>query len=115
MANKLNQGSSSRNNKEVRVRTGVGGRVVNERAVSQIGQTLGNHVTESGKMGNPIEKTYGANTQTVKFGNEVALNVGGGGPGAGRRLVGKSGTNCTTGPVAPGVPGLPSTKGQWPS
>jgi hypothetical protein len=109
-----NQGSMSRNNKEVKVRTGVGGRIVNERAVSQIGQTLGNHVTEKSAKGNPVEKMYGAKTQPVKFGNEIALNVGGGGPGKGRNLWGKSGTNCTTGPVAPGVPGLPSTKGSWP-
>jgi hypothetical protein len=90
----------SRNNRQVGNRTGVGGRIVNPRAVSQIGQSLGNHSTEKSGRTNPTEKMYGANTQPVPFGNEVALNVGGGGPGKGRNLWGKSGTNCVTGPVA---------------
>jgi hypothetical protein len=114
MASKLNQGAASKTVREVGVRNGVGGRVVNPRAVSQIGQSLGNHVTETRKTTNPTEKMYGANTQPVKFGNEIALNVGGGGPGKGRNLWGKSGTNCVTGPVNPGGARITNTKGTWP-
>ena len=36
----------------------------------------------------------------TKLGNEVALNVGGGGPGAGRTLYGQSGVQGQHGPVA---------------
>jgi hypothetical protein len=40
------------------------------------------------------------NFQPTKFGNEVALNVKGGGPGTGRTLYGQSGTQGQHGPVA---------------
>jgi hypothetical protein len=40
----------------------------------------------------------------VPFGNQVALNVKGGGPGTGRTLHGQSGTQGTHGPTNPGSP-----------
>src|SRR5262249_44744059 len=91
----------------------------NPRAVSQIGSAMGNHITEStGKMGREkvIERMdHPAPTAAgIRLGNQVAGNVGKGGPGAGRNLYGQSGSNKVYGPVNPGTPGLPSTKGQWP-
>jgi hypothetical protein len=54
------------------------------------------------------------NFHPVKLGNEVALNVRGGGPGTGRTLYGSSGLQGQHGQPASGMAGLPSTKGQWP-
>jgi hypothetical protein len=54
------------------------------------------------------------NFQPVKFGNELATNVGRGGPGTGRTLHGQSGSQGCHGQPAQGASGLPSTKAQWP-
>jgi hypothetical protein len=119
-SNKKGGGSGSKVVTERPVRVGDRARVVNPRAVSQIGQGLGNKATDSaGKTARPAETMYGAREPKggpggVPLGNEVALNVKGGGAGAGRNLYGQSGSNKTYGPTNPGVPGLPSTKGQWP-
>ena len=56
---------------------------------------MGNHSTDSGKdVRNPVKPikaaTFGGPGST-KLGNEVALNVGGGGPGAGRTRYGQGG------------------------
>jgi hypothetical protein len=40
---------------------------------------------------------------SVKLGNECATDVGKGGPGAGRKLYGQSGSNQTYGEVNPGA------------
>jgi hypothetical protein len=74
-------GYGSRVNVEPRVRTGQRGEAVNERAVSQIGQSMSNEITEGTKKLNPVEKLRGAQRPTntpggVPLGNEVALNVG---------------------------------------
>jgi hypothetical protein len=118
MASSKNQGARSRNVKEVPVRVGRAAQEQRPRGVSQIGESIGNKATEGGKVrGVPSEVIQGKRLPpnlSVSLGNAVALNVGKGGPGTGRNLWGKSGTNCTTGPVNPGVPGLPSTKGSWP-
>jgi hypothetical protein len=51
------------------------------------------------------EKKYdGRDFQPVPFGNEVALNVKGGGPGEGRTLYGQSGSQGVHGPTNPGSP-----------
>jgi hypothetical protein len=105
MASK-NQGLASRNNKTVGVRVGDRSKNVSPRGVSQVGSSLGNHVTESGgKKGGAVEAVYAGRAPAggpggVPLGNAVALNVGGGGPGKGRDFVSKSGSNCVTGPVA---------------
>jgi hypothetical protein len=113
-------GIGSRVNVEKPVRVGDRSRNVNERGVSQIGQQLSNHATEgSSKLGRAAENVYGGRAPQggpggVPLGNAVSLNVGAGGPGKGRNLWGQSGSQKQWGPVNPGVPGLPSTKGQWP-
>jgi hypothetical protein len=120
MAKGRNQGSQSRNVTERPVRIGARSDVVNPRAVSQVGQSLGNKAsTGSGKTVRPVENAYigrlpAGGPGGVELGNSRALSVGKGGPGAGRNLYGQSGTNKQYGPSNPGVGGLPSTKGQWP-
>jgi hypothetical protein len=116
-----NQGSRSRNVTERPVRVGDRSKTVNPRSVSQIGQSLGNKATDSGgkTVSRVAETFYGGRAPQggpggVPLGNAKALDVSGGGPGKGRDYVSKSGSNCVSGPVNPGVPGLPSTRGQWP-
>jgi hypothetical protein len=102
------------------VRTGVGGRGIGKNWVSQIGQSLGDHATESGKIlrGNRADVHRPPNFQPVKLGNEVALNVGKGGCGTGRTLFGESGSQRQWGNPDPGnprprgelFPGWPSKK-----
>jgi hypothetical protein len=103
-----NQGSRSRNVKEVGNSYGNRASVVNPRAVSQIGSQLSNHVTESGgKVGRAAETFYTGRKPAglpggVPLGNEIATR--GLGVGGGRKLYGQSGTNCVYGPTNPGVP-----------
>jgi hypothetical protein len=105
-SNKKGGGAGSRVVTERGVRVGDRAKVVNPRAVSQIGQTLGNKAaTGGGKTVKPAETFYGGRQPAggpggVPLGNAVALNVGGGGPGKGRDFVSKSGSNCVSGPVA---------------
>ena len=71
--------------------------------VDQLGQAMSNHATDSGKvLRNPATPMYGGSMPGVgatKLGNEVALNVGSGGPGAGR-TVQHCGTQSQYGAVA---------------
>jgi hypothetical protein len=119
-SNKKGGGSGSKVVTERPVRVGNRSDVVNPRAVSQVGQSLGNKAsTGSGKTVRPVENAYTGRLPAggpggVPLGNEVALNVGGGGPGKGRNLWGKSGSNCVTGPVNPGLGRIADTRGQWP-
>ena len=85
------------------------------RGVSQIGSGLGNHVSgiDGGgkKVGGAVEPMYGGKMPGVgatKLGNEVALNVGGGGVGTGRTLYGQSGVQGQHGPAA----GKPAPEGR---
>jgi hypothetical protein len=72
--------------------------------VSQAGSALGNHSTDSGKnLRGAVEPMYGGSfggPGSTKLGNEVALNVGGGGVGTGRVLYGQSGTQAQHGAVS---------------
>jgi hypothetical protein len=64
----------------------------------------GDHVTRggsSGYRGDPLHS--GRSFQPVKFGNEVALNVGKGGCGTGRTIY-KTGSQGTQGTTNPGNP-----------
>jgi hypothetical protein len=97
-------------NKNVRVgvRTGRGGKAQSPAAVNQrLGGKVGDHVTEkagsTGYRGEMLERGPGYNT-APGFGNAVALNVGGGGPGKGYNVIGKAGQQGTHGPVNPGQP-----------
>jgi hypothetical protein len=83
--------------------------------VSQIGESLGNHVSGidgGGKtVGRAVEPMYSGNLVRPGqpgLGNAVALNVGGGGPGTGRTLFGQAGTNAQHGPAA----GKPAPQGR---
>jgi hypothetical protein len=118
-SNKISGGVGSKVNREVGVRVGDRARAGNVRGVSQIGQSLGNHVTETARKGQPVENLYGAKQPAggpggVPLGNQVALNVGKGGCGAGRNLYGQSGTQGVQGPVNPGGGRIANTKGSWP-
>jgi hypothetical protein len=86
-------------NKLVRpgVRTGAGREGIRPGHAGQIGTALGNHTTDGTVRGSPVEPmTLGAQPISAKLGNEVALNVGRGGPGAGRD-VHRSGSQATHG------------------
>ena len=98
-------GIASRQHVEKPVRTGSGSKGISEGWVGQKGQMQGNHITDDKNTRYTGEKKFtGQNFQPVKFGNEVALNVGKGGCGTGRTLYGQAGSQGTHGPVAPGNP-----------
>ena len=81
---------------------------VNPGGADQLGQATSNHVTgdmggRSTKLPNPATPMIAGKMPGVgatKLGNEVALNVGGGGVGTGRTLYGQSGVQGQHGPVA---------------
>ena len=108
-------GIASKQHVTIPVRTGSGSKGVSPGWVAQKGQLVGDHVTREGSTGYRGEPKFtGQNFSPVKFGNEVALNVGKGGPGTGRTLYGQGGTQGCHGQPAQGAAGLPSTKNQWP-
>lgn len=116
-----NQGIRGKNVVAKPVRTGVGARAVNPKWPAQVGASRGNRVQNSiegggGKVltGVRADPYKPPNFQPVKLGNEVALNVGGGGVGTGRTLYGQSGSQGMHGKPNPGANDRPSTKGQWP-
>lgn len=83
---------------------GKAGGGANSNKVKQVGVNVGPRSTEKispcavnqmgTKLGNPeaIDPLVMGTMKQVPLGNEVAKNVGKGGPGAGREVVGKSGT-----------------------
>jgi hypothetical protein len=83
------------------VRTGQPAREMRHKGVSQIGSSLGDHATDAGgkALTRSVEPVRGQRMASVALGNEVAKNVGGGGPGAGRTVM-KSGTQAQHGPAA---------------
>src|SRR5262249_47401083 len=87
------------------VKTGAGSRAATPGGVGQLGQRQGSPVTrveESNYRGEPLHS--GRSFQPVKFGNEVALNVGKGGCGTGRTNYGQSGSQGVHGATNPGAP-----------
>jgi hypothetical protein len=118
VTNKKGGGIGSRQVREVPIRTGRGAQEMRVRGVSQYGQSIGNKATESGKVkGIPSERVQGARLPaglSQPLGNAVALNVGKGGAGTGRKLYGQSGSNQTYGAPATGLPRIADTRGQWP-
>jgi hypothetical protein len=72
--------------------------------VDQLGQAMSNHATDSGKAlrnpATPLSAGSFGGPGSTKLGNEVALDVGGGGVGTGRTLYGQSGTQAQHGAVA---------------
>jgi len=97
------------------VRYGEPAKGTRHEGVSQIGSSLGDHATETGKvLRKSVERMHGDAPHNAgqRLGNEVAATTVCG-PG-GSRTVMKSGSQGVQGSVNPGSPGLPSTKGQWP-
>jgi hypothetical protein len=96
-------GPKSKNITEPRVRTGSGSKGTRAAGTAQIGLMYGDHVTHRGdSTGYTGEKLHNdRNFQPVKFGNEVALNVGTGGCGTGRTIY-KTGTQDMHGSANPG-------------
>jgi hypothetical protein len=88
------------------VKTGTGSRGTHPGGVAQLGQHTGDHTTNrpgsSGYRGEPLHNNR--NFNPVKFGNELAQNVGKGGPGTGRTLYGQSGSQGCHGQPAAGNP-----------
>jgi hypothetical protein len=83
----------------------------NPGGVSQFGEAIGNKITHvagnTPYRGDPINAGRG-------YQNPVApTNMALSGPGAGREVM-RSGGQGTHGATNPGMPGLPSTRGQWP-
>ena len=110
MANKSNSGTrrpggglGSRVNKSVPVRTGTPARGISPGARSQFGSSVGNHATDRAKStGYRGERYLEGKTPAggnVPLGNQVAGNVGKGGPGTGRTVM-RSGSQQGT-PVTP--------------
>jgi hypothetical protein len=112
---KAGGGINSRVNVAPRVRTGERGRAINPGGVGQIGQSQGDHVTNKNKtLRGSVEPVRGdlrpaGSPGSVPLGNAVALNVGRGGPGAGRKLYGQSGMQGQHGTASPGNPPSKST------
>ena len=89
------------------IRTGTGSRGTRPAGVQMLGTMQGNHVTThgGGATGYTGERLHNDKSfQPVKFGNEVALNVGKGGCGTGRTLYGQAGSQGTHGATNPGSP-----------
>jgi len=92
--------------KPVPVRTGAPAKGVNPGHVSYTGNKLGNHTTDDGDFvlkPTPMHGKPPVNAGT-KLGNEVALNVNRGGPGAGRINHGPSGSQGMHGAPVAGNP-----------
>lgn len=85
------------------VRTGMGARKINERGVSQIGQSLGDHITERRGTVNPVERVRAGamgGMGNVPLGNATAKSCG---PrGEGRTLYGQAGSQKMYGAANPG-------------
>jgi hypothetical protein len=100
-------GIASRQHVETPVRTGSGSHNARPAGVAQLGYPIGDHSTTSGKStgyrGEPLHGPASRNFQPVLFGNQVALNVKGGGPGTGRDVhaTGSQGLHGSGGPQKP--------------
>jgi hypothetical protein len=77
-------------------------RAVSPSAVGRIGIKQGNHRTDGGTMKPPADPLVKAVKPQVPSGNQVALNVGRGGPGAGR-TVHSTGSQGQHGSAVPGI------------
>jgi hypothetical protein len=106
-------GIGSKNVVRKPVRTGAGAKAKVVAGVAQIGQRQGNHITEQGATSyGGVSMRDGAGYNPVKYGNEVALNVGAGGPGKGREVM-RTGSQGCHGSANPGNP-TPKAKELWP-
>jgi len=78
------------------VRTGGGSKSTRPAGTAQVGLMYGTHVTNRCESDYRGEKLHNPerNFQPTKFGNEVALNVGKGGPGTGRDVHSAGSQSC---------------------
>ena len=85
----------------------------NPAKVGQWGQMQGNHATALGGSRTPYkgEPDFTRQGYSPPVGPTSLANNG---PKCEGRTIYKTGTQCQTGAVNPGKPGLPSTRGQWP-
>jgi hypothetical protein len=101
-------GYGSNKNVSTPVRTGSGSREVHPGYAGQLGQAQGSHVTGERDSSYRGEKMYGGRGMNpVPYGNQVALNVKGGGPGTGRTIY-----HCGTQDQHGNVAGSPKPAGQ---
>src|SRR5215472_8250132 len=107
-------GYGSRQHVETPVRTGSGNRGVREGGAESLGQSYGSHITNKSDTGYRGPKFHSDRnpSMSVPFGNEVAGNVGKGGPGTGGTLHGQSGSQGCHGQPAQGQAPITNTKGQ---
>jgi hypothetical protein len=95
-------------NKNVRtnVRTGQGAKAIVPAGAAQLGLRQGNHPTnrDATRYGGVEIYSEGRGYNKVQYGNEVALNVRGGGPGKGRDPAMRSGSQGCHGTPAAGNP-----------
>jgi hypothetical protein len=97
-------GYHSRPHVEKPIKTGTGSRSARPAGVNMLGNMQGSHVTrgeESNYRGEPLHNDR--SFQPTPFGNQVALNVGKGGPGTGRTIY-KTGSQALTGSGGPQKP-----------
>jgi hypothetical protein len=112
-------GIGSRVNREVAVRYGQRAERISEKGTSQIGQSMGNHITErKGTVSGAVEKVRGelrpqGTPGSVPLGNQIAGNVGKGGPGTGRDVQ-RCGSQGVHGEVNRGLGRIADTRHQWP-
>lgn len=111
-------GAGSKNVARKPVRTGKaeGASRMLSGGVAQLGQRQGNHITERGSTrygGLEINAGPMGGVGAVPLGNEVALNVEGGGPGKGYRQYGQSGSQGCHGKPDAGSP-MPKAKALFP-
>jgi hypothetical protein len=108
--NKLSRGGpgggyGSKQHVKTSIKTGSGSHSTRPSYVAQLGNKVGSHVTNTGDTGYRGAKFHDQrNFQPVKFGNSVALNVGKGGCGTGRKLYGQAGSQGQHRNANPGNP-----------
>jgi hypothetical protein len=74
---------------------------VSEAGAAQLGAHLGDHVTDRSRMlSNPAARLVTGKAPDVAQGNDLARNVGRGGPGTGRTIY-RAGTQAKTPPAVP--------------
>src|SRR6516165_10113546 len=106
--NQKGGGYGGRQHVEKPIRTGSGSRNARPAGVAQLGNAIGDHITNrpgsSGYRGEPLHGPAARNFQPTLFGNAKALDVGQGGCGTGRTLYGQAGSQGTHGQPAAGNP-----------
>jgi hypothetical protein len=100
-------GYGSNKHVQTPVRTGQRAQQYHQGGVSQFGESVGAHTTNKGESNYRGDKVRGAfrpagSPGSVPLGNQVALNVGGGGVGKGRTLYGQAGSQGQHGQPASG-------------